>query len=97
MALYGRLRACLAILHPTLNEPIPSHLVDSLTLDDLPTSFPRFEPDAEQLCQYCLTLLQLLTERAQGSETQQSFYWITVRTGLVLCSKTESTTLAAYC
>ncbi|EEC0297173.1 hypothetical protein YV76_004693 [Salmonella enterica subsp. enterica] len=71
MALYGRIRACLAILSPTLNEPIPSHLVDSLTLDDLPTSFPRFEPDPEQLCQYCLALLQILTEQAQGSETEQ--------------------------
>ncbi|MFU0444548.1 hypothetical protein ACMZZG_03545 [Pseudocitrobacter faecalis] len=72
MALYGRLRACLAILHPTLNDPIPPHLVDSLTLDDLPTSFPRFEPDPEQLCQYCLALIQILTEQIQGSETEQS-------------------------
>ncbi|EDH5633247.1 hypothetical protein CB172_22935 [Salmonella enterica subsp. enterica serovar Claibornei] len=71
MALYGRIRACLAILSPTLNDPIPSHLVDSLTLDDLPTSFPRFEPDPEQLCQYCLALLQILTEQAQRSETEQ--------------------------
>ncbi|SQJ62338.1 hypothetical protein [Escherichia coli] len=72
MALYGRLRACLAILHPTLNDPIPPHLVDSLTLNDLPTSFPRFESDPEQLCEYCLALIQLLTEQTQGSETEQS-------------------------
>ncbi|EDH5633282.1 TPA: hypothetical protein O7X39_004506 [Salmonella enterica] len=72
MALYGRLRACLAILSPTLNDPIPPHLVDSLTLDDLPTSFPRFEPDPEQLCQYCLALLQILTEQAQRSETEHT-------------------------
>ncbi|EEC0297146.1 hypothetical protein YV76_004658 [Salmonella enterica subsp. enterica] len=71
MALYGRLRACLAILSPTLNDPIPPHLVDSLTLDDLPTSFPRFDPDSEQLCKYCLTLLQILTEQAQGSKMEQ--------------------------
>ncbi|EEJ7236605.1 hypothetical protein S483_004644 [Salmonella enterica subsp. salamae] len=71
MALYGRIRACLAILHPTLNDPIPSHLVDSLTLDDLPTSFPRFESDPEQLCEYCLALIQILTEQTQGSETEQ--------------------------
>ncbi|EPD7373280.1 hypothetical protein ACSDY2_005010, partial [Escherichia coli] len=56
MALYGRLRACIAILSPTLNDPIPSHLVDSLTLDDLPASFPHFDPDPEQLCEYCEVL-----------------------------------------
>ncbi len=71
MVLYGRLRACLAILSPTLNDPIPPHLLDSLTLDDLPTSFPRFEPDSEQLCEYCLALIQILTEQTQGSETEQ--------------------------
>ncbi|HCD7554121.1 TPA: hypothetical protein ND482_004493 [Citrobacter farmeri] len=69
MALCGRLSACLAILRPTLNEPIPPHLVESLTINDLPASFPRFEPDPEQLCKYCLTLLRILTEQVQGSET----------------------------
>ena len=71
MALYGRLRACIAILSPTLNDPIPSHLVDSLTLDDLPASFPHFDPDPEQLCEYCEVLLQILTEQAQGSKMEQ--------------------------
>ena len=47
------------------------HLVDSLTLDDLPASFPHFDPDPEQLCEYCEVLLQLLTEQAQGSKMEQ--------------------------
>ncbi|EFD5004599.1 hypothetical protein F2I40_21150 [Escherichia coli] len=70
MALYGRLRACLAILSPTLTAPIPPHLVESLTLDDLPASFPHFDPDPKQLCEYCEVLLQLLTEQAQGSRME---------------------------
>ncbi|EEC0297127.1 hypothetical protein YV76_004636 [Salmonella enterica subsp. enterica] len=71
MALCGRLHACLAILRPTLNEPIPPHLVENLTIDDLPASLPRFEPDPVQLCEYCLALLRLLTEQTQGSAMEQ--------------------------
>ncbi|WP_213991171.1 hypothetical protein [Sodalis sp. dw_96] len=58
-----RLAACLDLLQPTLEDPIPPHLIDSLTVDDLPLTSPRFEPDSDLLCGYCLVLVRLLTER----------------------------------
>lgn len=64
LALYGRLAACLALMRPTLNDPIPPHLIESLTVDFLPANPPRFEPGSELLCDYSLTLAQLLTGRA---------------------------------
>ncbi|MCW8154348.1 hypothetical protein [Enterobacter hormaechei] len=64
LALCGRLAACLSLLRPTLNDPIPPHLTESLTVDFLPTRHPRFEPGSELLCDYSLTLVQLLTGRA---------------------------------
>lgn len=42
MALCGRLNACLTLLHPTLLEPVPPHLVESLTVDALPANSPPF-------------------------------------------------------
>jgi len=63
LALCGRLSACLALLQPTLNEPIPAHLVERLTLDDLPSRLPAFEPESDQLGLYCLTLTQVLMSR----------------------------------
>lgn len=76
MALYGRLRASIAILSPTLNDPIPPHLVENLTLDDLLASFLHFAPAPEQLCEYCEVLLQLLTEQVQGSKMEQPLTWL---------------------
>lgn len=64
LALCGRLAACLSLLRPTLNDPIPPHLIESLTVDFLPATHPRFEPGSELLCGYSLTLAQLLTGRA---------------------------------
>lgn len=63
LALYGRLAACLALLRPTLNEPIPPHLIESLTTDTLPASSTCFEPGSELLCDYSLTLAQRFCER----------------------------------
>lgn len=40
MALCGRLNACLTLLQPMLLEPVPSHLVESLTVDTLPANSP---------------------------------------------------------
>lgn len=42
MALCGRLNACLTLLQPTLLEPIPPHLIESLTFDTLPANSPPF-------------------------------------------------------
>ncbi|ECJ2453058.1 hypothetical protein JGY68_003350 [Salmonella enterica] len=64
LALCGRLAACLALLRPTLNDPILLHLIESLTVDTLPASYPCFKPGSELLCDYSLTLAQLLTGRA---------------------------------
>jgi len=64
LALCGRLAACLALLRPTLNDPIQPHLIESLTVNTLPASDPSFEPGCELLCDYSLTLAQLLTGRA---------------------------------
>lgn len=64
LALCARLSACLALLQPTLNEPIPAHLVERFTLNDLLSRLPAFEPESEQLGQYCQTLTQLLISNA---------------------------------
>lgn len=64
LALCGRLSACLALLQPTLNDPVPAHLVDELTVDDLPTRLPVFDPESDQLGHYCQVLTQLLMTRA---------------------------------
>jgi len=64
MALCGRLGACLALLQPTLNEPVPPELVASLTLTDLPTEFPAFAAESDQLAHYCQMLTQLLMSHA---------------------------------
>lgn len=60
MALCGRLSACLALLQPTLLEPVPQVLKDRLTVENIPTHVPSFEPESDQLCRYCQVLTQLL-------------------------------------
>lgn len=71
MALCGRLSACLALLQPTLLEPIPEHLKASLTVEDLPSSWAAFEPEADQLGEYCQTLTQLLMSGALSVKTER--------------------------
>jgi hypothetical protein len=69
-ALCKRLTDCLAQLRPTLDDAIPPHLIDSLTVDDRPITSPRFEPDADVLCVYSQVLAQLLTERTLSPEME---------------------------
>ena len=64
LALCGRLSACLALLQPTMNDPVPPELMDTLTINDLPASLPAFEPDGDQLAYYCQSLTQLLLSRS---------------------------------
>ncbi|GKX56139.1 hypothetical protein SOASR030_22510 [Leminorella grimontii] len=64
LALCGRLISSLSLLRATINDPIPEHLVERFIVDEPPVNPPRFEPDSEQLCGYCLALAQLLTGRA---------------------------------
>ncbi|WP_288450103.1 hypothetical protein [Enterobacter roggenkampii] len=60
LALCGRLSTCLALLQPTLLEPIPRHLEENLTVEEPPARLPAFEPEVDQLGHYCQTLSQLL-------------------------------------
>lgn len=46
MALCGRLSAALMLLQPTLLEPVPPHLVESLTVDTLPANSPSLGRNA---------------------------------------------------
>ncbi|MDM2738262.1 hypothetical protein OGY35_23200 [Citrobacter sp. Ct235] len=76
MALCGRLNACLTLLQPTLLEPIPPHLIESLTVDTLPATAPRFEPECTELCHYCLALIQTLAGQGFSSETGKYLSWL---------------------
>ena len=60
LALCGRLATCLALLRPTLLEPIPEHLQERLTVDVFPESEPAFRDESDQLCRYCEVITQLL-------------------------------------
>lgn len=72
MALCGRLSACLALLQPTLNDPIPEPLKESLTVEDIPAYFPAFEPEAVQLADYCQVLAHLLINGGLATETEHT-------------------------
>ncbi|WP_226570894.1 hypothetical protein [Mangrovibacter yixingensis] len=71
MALLARLNAALALLRPTLDDPIPPHLLEQFVADVLPEA-PVFEPSPELLCDYCLALTQVLTLQGLPPETGQS-------------------------
>jgi hypothetical protein len=72
LALLGRIGACLALLRPTLNDPIPPHLIERFTVETLPDPQQFFEPDAEALCDYCQTLTQVLCQQSLLPETEKS-------------------------
>lgn len=71
MALCARLNACLTLLQPTLLDPVPPHLIESLTVDTLPANSPRFEPECTELCRYCLALTQTLAGQGFYSEMEK--------------------------
>jgi len=71
MALRGRLSTCLALLEPTLLEPVPAHLVESLTVDDIPAAMPAFEPESDSLTDWCQTLLQVLMSGALAEQQER--------------------------
>lgn len=76
IALCGQLAAALALLKPGLCDPVPPHLIDSLTVDTLPKTSPCFAPDADTLCDYCLTLTQLLLCRMFPPQTEEQLFWL---------------------
>ncbi|HDR2471555.1 hypothetical protein NR352_03420 [Enterobacter soli] len=70
MALYGRLSACLNLLQHTLLEPIPEYLKASLTVEELPSLLPAFEPECDQLARYCQEITQLLINASLPRQTE---------------------------
>lgn len=70
-ALCYRLADCLNLLSPTLNNPIPPHLVERFTVDQLPSKSPIFEPESELLCGYCMTLAQLLSKHTFTADEEK--------------------------
>ncbi|MRT58393.1 hypothetical protein GJV11_19980 [Enterobacteriaceae bacterium RIT693] len=76
MALCGRLSAALMLLKPGLNDPVPPHLQDGLTVDVLPETSPCFAPDADTLCDYCHTLAQLLLCRMVSPQMEEELRWL---------------------
>lgn len=76
MALCGRLNTALTLLQPTLLEPVPPHLVESLTVDTLPANAPQFGPECTELCNYCIALTQTLSGQGFSSETEKFLSWL---------------------
>lgn len=76
MALCGRLNAALALLQPTLLEPVPPHLVESLTVDILPANSPQFGLECTELCDYCLALTQTLAGQGFSSKTEKQLSYL---------------------
>lgn len=66
-----RLAECLELLFITLNDPIPEHLIESFTVDDIPAA-PAFEPEPEALCHYCLTLANILNNHRFSATEEQA-------------------------
>ena len=65
-----RLNECLTQLRPTLDDAIPPHLIERLTVDEWPITTPCFAPEADLLCGYSQALAQLLTERRLSPEME---------------------------
>ncbi|TDN60433.1 hypothetical protein [Scandinavium goeteborgense] len=74
MALLGRLSACLALLGPTLHDPIPPHLIERFTVETLPETQQFFEPDAQALCDYCQSLTQMLCQQSLLPEMEKTLH-----------------------
>ncbi|TCL06279.1 hypothetical protein [Sodalis ligni] len=72
MALCGRLSACIALLKSTLNDPVPHHLAESLTVDILPPVSLDFDPDSELLCDYSLAVAELITGGSLSRERERT-------------------------
>ncbi|MBF7954411.1 hypothetical protein [Rahnella victoriana] len=70
--IYNSLSAVLSVLQSGLHNPVPHHLINSLTVDERPASEARFEPDSEQLAEYCLTLTQILKNHEIPAQSEKS-------------------------
>lgn len=65
------MRACLALLQPTLTEPVPEYLKESLTVEEIPLHVPAFEAEADQVGHYCLVLTQLIMSGSLADEAER--------------------------
>ena len=65
-----RLSDGLAQLRPTLDDAIPPHLIERLTVNERPMTTPRFEPEVDLLCGYGQALARLLSERRLSPEME---------------------------
>lgn len=59
--MYQRLHHGLSELLPGLNDPVPAHMVDRLTVETPPTRFPTLDSESDLLCEYCIALSHLLS------------------------------------
>jgi hypothetical protein len=73
MALCGRLLVGLEMLKVILNEPLPAHLIERLTVDIAEDDNYRcpLADDSETLRQYCVALTLLLLQRQQPAEQEE--------------------------
>lgn len=80
MALCGRINTCMTLLATHVVRVCSSlsgcDLVASLTVDSLPVSSPRFEPECTKLCHYCIALIQTLSELGFAFETEKHLSWL---------------------
>ncbi len=86
----------LALLQPTLHDPIPPHLIESLTVDTLPATPEHFISEPDSLCEYCLALLQLLLERPAEPKTEQTLTGLLCELVWNFTGRTQIPALAAY-
>lgn len=70
--MYQQLHHLLMLLQPTLNDPIPDHLIARLTTTHRPASPPGMDTESDLLCEYCLTLSHLLSGDPLTREEEQS-------------------------
>ncbi len=73
LALCGRLLAGLEVLKTILDEPLPSHLIEHLTVDIAEKDNYRcpLSTDSETLREYCTALSLLLLQRQQSAEQEE--------------------------
>ena len=73
MALCGRLLAAFEVLKVALKAPLPTHLIERLTVDVAEPDNYRgaLSTDSETLREYCAALTLLLLQRQQSAEQEE--------------------------
>jgi hypothetical protein len=73
MALCGRLLAALDVLKDVLKAPLPTHLIERLTVDVAEPDNYRgaLSTDSETMREYCASLTLLLLQRQQSAEQEE--------------------------